>query len=502
MSQRISHWVDGRLLEGTSGRTSPVYNPATGQQTARVDLASTAEVDAAVAAADGGRGVALVLAVARARRCCSPSASCCTPARDELAAIITAEHGKVLTDAVGEIARGLENVEFAARRPAAAQGRASPSRRRPASTSTRSASRSASSPASRRSTSRPWCRCGCAPTRSPAATPSSSSRARRTRRPSLFLAELLAEAGPARRRLQRRPRRQGGRRRAARSTPTSPRSASSAPRRSRSYIYETGTAHGKRVQALGGAKNHMLVLPDADLDMAADAVVSAAYGSAGERCMAISVARRGRRRRRRAGRRRSPTRLPKLTIGDGSEPGTEMGPLITARAPRQGRRLRRRRRRSRAPTVVVDGRTAERPRRGASSSAPTLLDHVTPGMTRLPRRDLRPGAVVSCAPTPTTRGWRSSTPTRTATAPRSSPATAAPPAASSTRSRSAWSASTCRSRCRSAYYSFGGWKASLFGDTHMYGPEGVHFYTRGKVVTTRWPDPATSQRRPRLPRTR
>ena len=290
MTTRISHWIDGHVTPGTSGRTAPVFNPATGEQTGEVDLArpprsmrpSPAPRSPPRRSGDG-------LAVARAAVLFAFRELLHTHA-DELAAIVTAEHGKVLSDAAGEVARGLENVEFATGVPQLLKGgfseQASDRRRR-----------LLDPPAARRgrrhharSTSRPWCRCGCAPTRSRAATPSCSSRARRTRRPSLFLAELWQEAGLP----------DGvftvvqGDKEAVDAlldhTRTSRRSASSARRRSRGTSTRPGTAHGKRVQALGGAKNHMLVLPDADVDMAADAAVSAAYGAAGERCMAISVA--------------------------------------------------------------------------------------------------------------------------------------------------------------------------------------------------------------------
>ena len=169
------------------------------------------------------------------------------------------------------------------------------------------------------------------------------------------------------------------------------------------YVYETGTAHGKRVQALGGAKNHMVVLPDADLDLAADAAVNAGFGSAGERCMAISALRRGRRRRRRAGRARSPSGSATLTIGDGRR-GCRHGPA--------GHRARTATRSRRYVDAGVEagadaGRRRPRPQsstasRGGFWLGPTLFDHVTTDMTHLHRRDLRPGAVGASGSTPTT----------------------------------------------------------------------------------------------------
>jgi malonate-semialdehyde dehydrogenase (acetylating)/methylmalonate-semialdehyde dehydrogenase len=254
------------------------------------------------------------------------------------------------------------------------------------------------------------------------------------------------------------------------------------------YIYERATAAGKRVQALGGAKNHMVVLPDADVDMAADAAISAGYGAAGERCMAISVVVA-------VGAVADPlvdaiaARIPKLVVGDGTEPGTEMGPLITAEhrdrvasyvesAARDGAR------------VVADGREASVPGSGFFLGA-TLIDEVRPEMAvyrdeifgpvlSVVRRDTFDEAIELINQNPFANGTAIFT-------------------------RDGGAARTFQSEVEVgmiginvpipvpvAYYSFGGWKASLFGDSHMYGPEGVHFYTKGKVVTSRWPDPATS----------
>jgi len=264
------------------------------------------------------------------------------------------------------------------------------------------------------------------------------------------------------------------------------------------YIYETGTAHGKRVQALGGAKNHALVLPDADVDMAADAVVSAAYGAAGERCMALSVAVAvgdvGDRLVDAVA-----ARLPKLTIGDGAAPDTDMGPLITAEhrdkvagyidaGEQEG------------AAVVVDGRTAEVPAEGFFLGT-TLLDHVKPQMTVYTDEIFGPVLCVVRADT-YEEGLQiiNDNPYANGTA---------------IFTRDGGAARQFQFDVEVgmvgvnvpipvpvAYYSFGGWKASLFGDTHMYGPEVMNFYTRGKVVTSRWPDPATSSVDLGFPRTR
>jgi malonate-semialdehyde dehydrogenase (acetylating) / methylmalonate-semialdehyde dehydrogenase len=254
------------------------------------------------------------------------------------------------------------------------------------------------------------------------------------------------------------------------------------------YIYETGTANGKRVQALGGAKNHMLVLPDADLDMAADAAVSAGYGSAGERCMAISVvlavesiadelvAKIG-------------ERIPSVKVGPGNEPYNEMGPLITGDhrdrvasyvegAGADG------------ATVVVDGRD------GAPSDGfflkPSLLDHVKPGMKAYDDEIFGPVlSVTRVGSYDEGVGLINANPYGNGTAIFTRDGGAA--------RQFQWDVSVGMVGVNVpipvpvSYYSFGGWKASLFGDNHMYGPEGINFYTRAKVVTSRWPDPHTSK---------
>jgi malonate-semialdehyde dehydrogenase (acetylating)/methylmalonate-semialdehyde dehydrogenase len=264
------------------------------------------------------------------------------------------------------------------------------------------------------------------------------------------------------------------------------------------HIYETGTAHGKRVQALGGAKNHMVVLPDADVDLAADAAVSAAFGAAGERCMAISVTVA-------VGDVADPlvdaiaARLPKLTIGDGSEPGVDMGPLITAEH-RDKVASYIAAGESSGARVVVDGREATVPDAGFFLGT-TLLDGVSAEMSvytdeifgpvlGVVRVDTYEEALALINANEYANGVALFT-------------------------RDGGAARQFQFDVEVgmvginvpipvpvAAYSFGGWKSSLFGDTHMYGPEGINFYTRGKVVTSRWPDPATSQVDLGFPRTR
>ncbi|MEZ5215399.1 MAG: CoA-acylating methylmalonate-semialdehyde dehydrogenase [Ilumatobacteraceae bacterium] len=252
------------------------------------------------------------------------------------------------------------------------------------------------------------------------------------------------------------------------------------------YIYETGTANGKRVQALGGAKNHMLVLPDADLDMAADAAVSAGYGSAGERCMAVSVVLAVESIADDLVTKIS-ERIPAVKVGSASEPDAEMGPLITAEHrtkvesyladPGEG------------ATVVVDGRVD-----GGDGFYvhPSLIDRVRPGMRCYDDEIFGPVlSVVRVASYEEGIGLINDNPYGNGTAIFTRDGGVA--------RQFQFDVSVGMVGINVpvpvpvAYYSFGGWKASLFGDQHMYGPDGINFYTRQKVVTSRWPDPSTSQ---------
>jgi malonate-semialdehyde dehydrogenase (acetylating)/methylmalonate-semialdehyde dehydrogenase len=265
------------------------------------------------------------------------------------------------------------------------------------------------------------------------------------------------------------------------------------------YIYETGTRNDKRVQALGGAKNHMVVLPDADVEMAADAAVSAAYGSAGERCMAISVVVAvGDVGDRLVG--AIAERLPKLTIGPGTDPESEMGPLIT-REHRDKVASAIERGREQGATVVADGREHERTDSDGFFLGVSLLDDVTPQMDCY--RDEIFGPVLSVVRTDTYEeavrlvnenpyGNGVAIYTRDGGAARQFQFEV----------EAGMVGVNVPIPVPVGYYSFGGWKASLFGDAHMYGPEGVQFYTKGKVVTSRWPDPATSGVDLGFPRTR
>ncbi|MDQ3030328.1 MAG: CoA-acylating methylmalonate-semialdehyde dehydrogenase, partial [Actinomycetota bacterium] len=415
---------------------------------------------------------------------------------DELAAIVTAEHGKVLADSAGEIARGLENVEFASGVPHLMKG---------------GFSEQAGSGVDVYSIRQPLgVVAGITPFNFPAmvplwmcanaiATGNAFILKPSERDPSaaVFLAELWRDAGLP----------EGvftvlhGDKEAVDGLLHHPEVAAisfvgSTP--VARYIYETGTANGKRVQALGGAKNHMVVLPDADVEMAADAAVSAAYGAAGERCMAISVAVAvGDVADSFVG--AIADRLPRLRIGNGADEGVDMGPLISgehrdkvagyiAAGEAAGARL------------VVDGREAEVPSDGFFLGT-TLLDGVTPDMTVY--TDEIFGPVLSVV--------------RVATYEEALALINANQYANGTAifTRDGGAAREFQLDVEVgmvginvpipvpvSYYSFGDWKDSLFGDTHMYGPEGINFYTRGKVVTSRWPDPATSQVDLGFPRTR
>jgi len=495
MTTRISHWIGGRPVEGASGRTSPVFNPATGVQTGTVDLASADEVDAAVATAVAAQRTWRSASLSKRSGVVFAFRQLLHDHADDLARIITAEHGKVHADALGEIARGLENVEFAAGVPQLMKG---------------GFSEQAGSEVDVFSIRQPLgVVAGITPFNFPAMVPlwmcanaiacgNAFVLKPSEKDPSaaLFLAELWQRAGLP----------DGiftvvqGDKEAVERLLTHPDIAAisfvgSTP--IAKSIYEIGTSHGKRVQALGGAKNHALVLPDADLDVAADAIVSAAYGAAGERCMALSVAVA-------VGDVADPLveaialRLPKLVVGDGSRPETDMGPLITREHRDRVRGYVDAGEESGA-TVVVDGRECGL-EEGFFLGA-TLLDRVTPDMTVYTDEIFGPVlGVVRVDTYDEGLALINSHPYANGTAIFTRDGGAA--------RRFQFDVEVGMVGINVpipvpvAYYSFGGWKNSLFGDVHMYGPEGVNFYTRGKVVTSRWPDPATSSVDLGFPRTR
>ena len=485
--KKIEHHVNGSHLAACSGRTHTVFNPATGEQTAAVGLASTEEVDAAVAAARDAFGDWRRTSLAVRTKLMYAFRNLVEAHTDELARLLTSEHGKVLSDAAGEVSRGIENIEYACGLADLLKG---------------SYNSQASTGVDVYSVREPLgVVAGITPFNFPAMVPlwmfPNAVACANTfvlkpseRDPSapLLLAELFDQAGfpPGVFNVV------NGDKVAVDRLLTHPDIAAvsfvgSTP--IARYVYETGTGAGKRVQALGGAKNHMVVLPDADVDLAADAAVSAAYGSAGERCMAVSVVVA-------VGGVGDPLvgaiqdRMGKLSIGPGLDAESEMGPLIT------------REHRDRVAgyigagaeegaTVVVDGRSATFDGDGFFLGV-SLLDNVTPDMTVyrdeifgpvlcVVRADSYQEAVELVEQNP----WGNGTAifTRDGGAARQFQEDA----------DAGMVGVNVPIPVPVGYHSFGGWKQSLFGDTHMYGPEGVHFYTKAKVVTARWPDPAESR---------
>ncbi len=483
----ITHYVGGKSVPGESGRRGDVFNPATGEKTHEVDLASIEEVDRAVrtarSAAPGWRATSL----ARRNEIMFSVRQVLDAHRSELAAAVTAQHGKVLSDAMGEVARGIENVDFACGIPNQLAGRYS---------------EQASTGVDVYSIRQPLgVVAGITPFNFPVMVPMWMfanaiacgntfvlKPSEKDPLASVLLAELLSDAGLP----------DGvfnvvhGDKVAVDAILAHPEVAAvsfvgSTP--IARYIYEEAAKAGKRVQALGGAKNHMVVLPDADVDMAADAAVSAGYGSAGERCMAISVVVA-------VGRVADPlveaitSRLPNLRIGDGSDPASEMGPLVT-REHRDKVASYLDSARDQGGTVLVDGRQHERYREGGFFLGASLVDHVTTEMDCY--RDEIFGPVLSVVRVDSydeamelvnSNPWGNG-------------------AAIFTRDGGAARRFQFEVEAGMVgvnvpipvpvgYFSFGGWKHSLFGDTHIYGPESVSFYTRGKVLTSRWPDPSTS----------
>ena len=482
---RISHWIDGRILEGASGRTGVVYNPATGEQSGEVDFASAAEVDLAVAAAAAAFPGWRATSLSRRAEVMFHLRELIDANRKEIASILTAEHGKVMADALGEVARGLENVEFACGVPHLMKG---------------GFSEQAATGVDVFSIRQPLgVVAGITPFNFPAMVPMWMfanalacgntfvlKPSEKDPSASLFMAELLAKAGlPAGCFNVVQGDKEAVDRILAHPDIEAVSFVGSTP--IAKYIYETGTSNGKRVQALGGAKNHMLVLPDADLDMAADAAVSAGYGAAGERCMAVSVVLAAESIADELVGKMS-ERIANIKVGNGADPDTEMGPLITGehrdkvRGYVDGAG-------DAGAEVVVDGRD------GAPDDGfflnPTLLDKVRPGMPQYDDEIFGPVlSVVRVHGYDDGLEMINDNPYGNGVA---------------LFTRDGGVARQFQFDVNVgmvgvnvpipvpvSYYSFGGWKASLFGDTHMYGPEGINFYTRGKVVTERWPDPRTS----------
>ncbi|WP_443742753.1 CoA-acylating methylmalonate-semialdehyde dehydrogenase [Streptomyces spirodelae] len=482
---RVGHWVDNKAFPGTSGRAAAVTNPATGAVAREVALAhetdSRTVIESAAAAFPAWRDTSLAKRVAIVFR----FRELLNQRKDELARIITAEHGKVLSDALGEVTRGQEVVEFACGMPHLLKG---------------AFSENASSEVDVHSVRQPLGVVGIiAPFNFPAMVPmwffpvAIAAGNTVVLKPSekapsaaLWLAELWAEAGlpPGVFNVL-----QGDK--AAVDTLLSHRSVKAVSFVGSTpvarHVYATGTANGKRVQALGGAKNHAVVLPDADLDQAADAMVNAGFGSAGERCMAISavvavgavadelVAKIAERARG-------------IRTGDGTR-GCDMGPLVTAahrdrvasyidQAERDGARL------------VVDGRQVRAD--GGQDGfwlGPTLLDHVTTRMSCYTDEIFGPVlSVLRAESYDEALELINSNPYGNGTAIFTNDGGAARRFQNEV--EVGMVGVNVPIPVPMAYYSFGGWKSSLFGDTHAHGTEGVHFFTRGKVVTTRWRAPS------------
>jgi len=486
--RNVNHWIGGQPRASESGRTSVVWNPATGEAQAAVALANTEEVDQAVESArrafPGWRATPL----SRRAEILFKVRELVDANRRRIAEMITLEHGKTTADALGEVARGLENIEFACGVPHLLKGGYS-----------EQASRgidvyqirqplgvvAAITPFNFPAMVPMWMfanaiACGNTFVLKPSERDPSVS---------LLLAELLKSAGVpdgvfnvvqgdriAVERLLEHPDVQAvsfvG------STPVA------------KHIYETATRNGKRVQALGGAKNHMLVLPDADIAMAADAAVSAAFGSSGERCMSISVVVA-------VGGAADPLieaiqeRMARIKIGPATEEGNEMGPLIT-REHRDRVASYVTNAAAEGAKVAVDGRRDAACRRKGFFLGLSLLDRVEPGMRCYEDEIFGPVlGIVRAASYDEALRIINKNPYGNGTA---------------IFTRDGGAARQFQFDVEVgmvginvpvpvpvAYYSFGGWKASLFGDLHMYGPEGVQFYTRAKIVTSRWPDPGTSK---------
>ncbi|MFJ3158916.1 CoA-acylating methylmalonate-semialdehyde dehydrogenase [Streptomyces kanasensis] len=486
MTKTVHHWIGGKTVEGTSDRWGPVANPATGEVGTRVALASADEVDAAVAAARAAYATWGTSSLAQRTAVLFRYRALLDAHRDEIAAIITAEHGKVHSDALGEVARGLEIVELACGITTQLKGELSTQ------VSHRVDVASIRQPLG--------VVAGISPFNFPAMVPMWMfplaiacgntfvlKPSEKDPSASLRLAELFAEAGLP----------DGvlnvvhGDKEAVDALLVHPDVAAvsfvgSTP--IARYIHTTATAHGKRVQALGGAKNHMLVLPDADLDAAADAAVSAAYGSAGERCMAISavvaVGAVGD-----ALVEKIRERAEKIKVGPGGDPSSEMGPLVTA-AHREKVASYVTGAAAEGCEVVLDGTdcVVEGHEEGYWMG-PALLDKV-PSTARAYREEIF-GPVLCVL--------------RAETYEEGVALINASPYGNGTAifTRDGGAARRFQMEVEAGmvgvnvpipvpvgYHSFGGWKDSLFGDHHIYGNDGVHFYTRGKVVTTRWPDPA------------
>jgi malonate-semialdehyde dehydrogenase (acetylating)/methylmalonate-semialdehyde dehydrogenase len=481
----INHWIDGTMTAGASTRVGPVFNPATGSQTAEVALASSSDVDTAVQSAKTAFASWRYSSLTQRQNIMFAFRELVAARKLDFAKLLTAEHGKTIDDALGEVQRGLEVVEFACNIAHLLKG---------------DFSEQVSTGVDTYTIRQPLgVVAGITPFNFPAMVPMWMyplaiacgntfvlKPSEKDPSASMLGAELLAEAGLP----------EGvfnvvhGDKEAVDAILAHPGIAAvsfvgSTP--IARYIYENGTRNGKRVQALGGAKNHMIVLPDADIDLAADSAVSAGYGSAGERCMAISavlaVGEAGDRLIEGV-----QARIEKLKVGPGDEPGVEMGPLVT-RAHLDRVRGYVDAGVSEGATLVADGRNlVVDGHEEGFFLGPTLFDQVTPEMSiytdeifgpvlSTVRLDHFEEAIRLINENPYGNGTAIFT-------------------------NDGGAARKFQQEIQVgmvginvpipvplSFYSFGGWKDSIFGSHAIYGPEGVHFYTRQKVVISRWADP-------------
>ena len=485
MTALVTHWINGQSWSGAVERTGDVYDPATGQVTKKVDFASRAVLDEAVTAAKAAFPAWRDASLTKRTQVLFAFREILNANKESVAALITEEHGKVLSDALGEVTRGQEVVEFACGIPHLMKG---------------GFSEGVSSGVDVYSIRQPLGVVGIiSPFNFPAMVPmwffpiAIATGNTVVVKPSekdpsaiMLIAEMWKQAGlpdgvfnvvhgdkeAVDGLLEHRDVKSIS---FVGSTPIA------------QYIYETGTRNGKRVQALGGAKNHMLVLPDADLDLAADQAINAGFGSAGERCMAISVVLAV-----------DPIgdelvakiaeRMPALRTGDGRR-GTDMGPLVTG-VHRDKVRSYVDAGEAAGATLVVDGRDID-----VDGDAegfwllPTLFDQVTTDMTIY--TDEIFGPVLSVVRVPSYEAGVqliNDHPYGNGTAIFTNDGGAA--RRFQNEIEVGMIGINVPIPVPMAYYSFGGWKASLFGDSHAHGTEGVHFFTRGKVVTSRWLDPS------------
>jgi malonate-semialdehyde dehydrogenase (acetylating)/methylmalonate-semialdehyde dehydrogenase len=482
---RITHFVNGTSWNGKADRTGEVFNPATGEITGHVDFASNAVVDEVVGAAQKAFEEWRSTSLAKRTQILFAFREILNARKEEVAALITAEHGKVLSDALGEVTRGQEVVEFACGIPHLLKGGYSEgvstevdvySIRQPlgvvaiispfnfpamvpmwffpiaiAAGNTVVVKPSEKDPSAINLIAQMWKDAGLPDGVFNVVHGDKVAVDRLIEHPDVKSISFVGSTPIAR------------------------------------YIYEKGTAQGKRIQALGGAKNHMLVLPDADLDLAADAAVNAGFGSAGERCMAISVLVAVEPIADQIIQKIS-ERMSKLNTGDGTK-GADMGPLVT--------RVHRDKVASyieagvaQGAKLVVDGRN---PKVNGESNGfwlgPTLFDDVDSSMSIYKEEIF--GPVLSVVRVKTYNegvALINAHPYGNGTAIFTNDGGAARKFQNEI--QVGMIGINVPIPVPTAYYSFGGWKASLFGDTHAHGTEGVHFFTRGKVVTSRWLDPS------------